>query len=408
MKKTQWLKGVPASYGPATGDRRCPGCLEYEDGFCRLHDQVVEDDHMCEDWNDMEDWRAEGEPEGTAQKALEPEPALEDWRAGDDHHAGGKRPLPDAIEGGETVEKQAADGETEEATMPYEKRQQGDQWCVFKEGESEPLKCYDAEGEADDYLTALRINVEAEEKQAPLEEPESQARAILRQAVKEALAESEAEKQQLTDELAALKAELEAERTAKATPKKTEEDGKHPVGHYLVVEDPEKPSTWHLRVKNADGDLDHRLMGAAWAALTVGYRGNKYQGPDKQKAIAKLKRLYESEGLDTPGEKAMADEGAIGGKARGEGQGQGNEPQGDAGTDTCICPKCGYKAEHERGTPCNETQCPECGAAMARAEEKGQGDTAGDTKAGARLKRSMRGVGPSSLLQPRHRASRTI
>lgn len=85
---------------------------------------------------------------------------------------------------------------------------------------------------------------------------------------------------------------------------KSEGDGQHPASHYLVVEDPEKPSTWHLRVRNASGKLDHGLMGGAWAALHGGYRGNKYEGPNKSMALAKLKKLYEQEGLDTPGEKS--------------------------------------------------------------------------------------------------------
>jgi hypothetical protein len=81
---------------------------------------------------------------------------------------------------------------------------------------------------------------------------------------------------------------------------KKEADGEHPSSHYLVVEDTEKPSTWHLRVRGTDGKPDHRLMGAAWAALHGGYRGNKYEGPNKPEALAKLKSLYESEGMDLP------------------------------------------------------------------------------------------------------------
>lgn len=81
---------------------------------------------------------------------------------------------------------------------------------------------------------------------------------------------------------------------------KTESDGQHPGSHYLVVEDATKPSTWHLRVRDANGKPDHRLMGAAWAALHGGYRGNKYQGPGKQEALAKLRRLYASEKLPLP------------------------------------------------------------------------------------------------------------
>ena len=74
-------------------------------------------------------------------------------------------------------------------------------------------------------------------------------------------------------------------------------------GDYLVVEDREKPTTWHLQVKK-NGKVDHRLLGAAWAALHGGYRGNKYQGPNKQEALAKLKRLYEREGMPIPAGKS--------------------------------------------------------------------------------------------------------
>lgn len=75
---------------------------------------------------------------------------------------------------------------------------------------------------------------------------------------------------------------------------------------YLIVDDPEKKTTWHLQVKQ-NGKPDHRLMGAAWAALHGGYRGNKYEGPDKQKAIDKLKALYNSEEMPLPGESDTAE-----------------------------------------------------------------------------------------------------
>ncbi|MDE2098226.1 MAG: hypothetical protein KGL39_13305 [Patescibacteria group bacterium] len=81
---------------------------------------------------------------------------------------------------------------------------------------------------------------------------------------------------------------------------KSESDGQHPCGNYLICEDPEKSSTWHLRVKDKDGKPDHTLMGAAWAALHGGYRGNKYEGPGKDEAIKKLKGMYESEKMDLP------------------------------------------------------------------------------------------------------------
>jgi hypothetical protein len=78
-------------------------------------------------------------------------------------------------------------------------------------------------------------------------------------------------------------------------------------GDYLVVEDPEKSTTWHLQVKK-DGTPDHGLMGAAWAALHDGYRGNTYDGPGKTEAIAKLTKLYAAEKMPVPGGGKALDE----------------------------------------------------------------------------------------------------
>jgi hypothetical protein len=52
------------------------------------------------------------------------------------------------------------------------------------------------------------------------------------------------------------------------------------------------------------------------------------------------------------------------GKALGEGRGVDGPRQGVGGTDTCVCPECEAETKHERGTPCAEAKCPECGAAM--------------------------------------------
>ena len=94
--------------------------------------------------------------------------------------------------------------------------------------------------------------------------------------------------------------ETQAIEPPKAAVTKTEADGDHPASHYLVVEDPEHPSTWHLRVRDADGSINHTLLGGAWAALHEGYRGNRYEGPDKAEALRKLKKLYEQEEMPLP------------------------------------------------------------------------------------------------------------
>jgi len=75
-------------------------------------------------------------------------------------------------------------------------------------------------------------------------------------------------------------------------------DGKaRPASDFLVVEDPDKPSTWRLPVKK-NGTPDHGLMGAAKAALTSNHRGNPYEGPDKAAATKKLKALYKAEKME--------------------------------------------------------------------------------------------------------------
>ena len=80
-----------------------------------------------------------------------------------------------------------------------------------------------------------------------------------------------------------------------------------PKEAYLVVEDPAKSTTWHLPVKTASGSIDNAKLGAAWAALHGGYRGNKYDGPNKTQAIKKAKALYKQLGRTPPGESAKKD-----------------------------------------------------------------------------------------------------
>lgn len=63
----------------------------------------------------------------------------------------------------------------------------------------------------------------------------------------------------------------------------------------------------HLPYTNESGQPDHQLMGAAWAALHEGYRGNKYDGTSKDAAIAKLKTIYQAEKLTAPTEAATFD-----------------------------------------------------------------------------------------------------
>jgi len=49
------------------------------------------------------------------------------------------------------------------------------------------------------------------------------------------------------------------------------------------------------------------------------------------------------------------------GRGRGLGGGRGLGPDGN-----CICPDCGEKIPHKRGTPCFEIKCSKCGGYMTR------------------------------------------
>lgn len=116
---------------------------------------------------------------------------------------------------------------------------------------------------------------------------------------------------------------------------KTIEGEEYPASDFLVVEDPESPSTWHLQIKR-NGEVDHRLMGAAWAALHGGYRGNKYEGPEKGKAIDKLKKIYEAEEMPTPTTKMM------------DHDDMGQPPMRPFGGATSIEDAEGYLESHEK------------------------------------------------------------
>ncbi len=55
------------------------------------------------------------------------------------------------------------------------------------------------------------------------------------------------------------------------------------------------------------------------------------------------------------------------GKGRGgKGLGRMGGPKAAGPSGECVCTACGHRERHQRGIPCNQRQCPACGAAMAR------------------------------------------
>ena len=49
----------------------------------------------------------------------------------------------------------------------------------------------------------------------------------------------------------------------------------------------------------------------------------------------------------------------------GRGQKQGNRPGSGPGGN-CVCPECGKKVSHQRGTSCYDIACPKCGKKMIK------------------------------------------
>ena len=67
----------------------------------------------------------------------------------------------------------------------------------------------------------------------------------------------------------------------------------------------DKKGNGHLPYTDDAGKIDTRRIGAAWAALHGGYRGQKYSGPGKANAVKKLRSLYKSMGRKPPNEQAL-------------------------------------------------------------------------------------------------------
>lgn len=76
---------------------------------------------------------------------------------------------------------------------------------------------------------------------------------------------------------------------------KTEAGKNFPASDYAYVPDPDKPSTWKLRLTSTPGGApDPQIVGAAVAALGKGFRGNKVSIPaaDLPKVKAKVKAAW--------------------------------------------------------------------------------------------------------------------
>jgi len=56
----------------------------------------------------------------------------------------------------------------------------------------------------------------------------------------------------------------------------------------------------------------------------------------------------------------------FGWQRRGRFKGEIEEARGQGPGGYCVCPKCGYKIPHQRGTPCSTLECPNCKINLVR------------------------------------------
>ncbi|MGD9251115.1 MAG: NifB/NifX family molybdenum-iron cluster-binding protein [Desulfobacterales bacterium] len=105
------------------------------------------------------------------------------------------------------------------------------------------------------------------------------------------------------------------------------------------------------------------------------WRGRQFE-VDAFAMPGRRRKSHRLTGSGQPKEDRMGNKRSGGGRRPG-GRGQGGkgrcrqDPQqpdqsAAAGTGACVCTQCGHSERHERGTPCIQKKCPQCGAIMSR------------------------------------------
>lgn len=114
------------------------------------------------------------------------------------------------------------------------------------------------------------------------------------------------------------------------------------------------------------GDFSHRPMNGVLEEATQ--RCPLQAGRGRMSSIRRCV-MPRGDGTGPTGQGPMTGRGMGGGAGRGMGTGgkgrMGGRGLGPGGE--CVCPQCGTRAPHERGVPCFQQKCPQCGNQMTRA-----------------------------------------
>ncbi len=85
--------------------------------------------------------------------------------------------------------------------------------------------------------------------------------------------------------------------------------------------------------------------------------------------IERINSLQGKEAVVMPRGDGTGPRGQGPGTGRGLGRGGGRGRMGGRSLGVggeCVCPNCGHRVSYQRGTPCTQLRCPNCGSQMAR------------------------------------------
>ncbi len=85
--------------------------------------------------------------------------------------------------------------------------------------------------------------------------------------------------------------------------------------------------------------------------------------------LERINSLERKEAIGMPRGDGTGPAGRGPGTGRGLGRGGGRGRMGGSGLGVggeCVCPNCGHRVTHQRGTPCYQVSCPKCGTPMTR------------------------------------------